>query len=144
MRPAVNSDCRALFFMSFATLLQHANKIAARHFQSVAQATVSAWFPPAALDSPGDRAGFTRALTDIAQGPPRIQRDALSGSVLTATGTIRISILSTVLPYQPKTQETVCLIGQTKATALLYRVSLVEAAGGLLEIELKEEAQWLD
>ncbi len=129
--------------MSFATLLQHANKIAARHFQSVSQATTSAWFPPAALDSPGTRAGFTRALTDVAQGPPRIQRDALSGSVLTAAGTIRISILASALPYEPKAQETVCLIGQAKTTALLYRVSLVEAAGGLLEIELKEESQWL-
>ena len=129
--------------MAFSDLLQYGNTVAARTFASVSTATVSAWFPPEATDSPGTRAGFTVAVSDVAQGPPRITRDTLSGTVLTPSGAIRISLKTAALSYQPKANETVLLVGASRAMAMVYRVSVVEIAGGVMELECKEEAQWL-
>lgn len=128
---------------TFADLMQRAQQQAARTFASVSTATAGAWFPTAYNAAPAARTGFSVAVTDVTQGAPRIQRDALSGTVITPAGTIRINLAVSALTYTPVAMETVCLIGATRATATLYRVTAVESTAGIYELELRPEAQRL-
>lgn len=129
--------------MNFAALMQAGQKHAARIFGSVSEATAGAWFPASVSAAPAARSSFTVAVSDVTTGAPRIQRDALSGAVITPAGTIRIMLVVSALTYVPVAQETVVLIGATRATATLYRVTAVESAAGVYELELRPEAQLL-
>lgn len=127
---------------TFASLAQMAQTIAARTFQSVASATVTAWFGTSATAAPATRSAFTVALSDVTPGQPRVQRDTLSGEVLTPTGSIRLMFKQSALSFVPKAQETIFLFGTAKATASAYRVTAVESGAGLYEIEARPEAQY--
>lgn len=129
--------------MNFSSLFQHAQRAAARTFGSTTSATVTAWFPTSANAAPEARSSFSVTVSDVTQGPPRIQRDALSGTVITRAGTIRIMLPVADLSYTPVAAETVCLLGTSRASATLYRVQAVETAAGIYEIELRPEAQAL-
>lgn len=129
--------------MNFSSLFQRAQQQAARTFGSATSATITAWFPASADAAPAARSGFSVTVSDVTQGAPRHQRDALSGSLLTPAGSIRIMLPVADLSYTPLAAETVCLLGTTRATATLYRVQSVESAAGIYEIELRPEAQTL-
>ncbi len=129
--------------MTFAALLSQANAHAARTFGSVVAETEGAWFPTTATGAPTARSGFSVAVSDVIKGAPRIVRDPLTGTITTPAGTIRISFAVASLSYVPLAIETVCIVGDARATGRLYRVSAVEEAGGVYEIELREEAQRL-
>lgn len=129
--------------MTFANLLQRAQVHAARTFSSTTAATAGAWFGTSATAAPATRAAFSVAISDVTQGPPRITRDPLSGTVNTPTGTIRISFPVASLTFTPVSNDTICLIGTTRATAGVYRVTAVETAGGVYELECRQEPQYL-
>jgi hypothetical protein len=127
----------------FSDLLQRSQKQSARIFGSVNEATDGAWFGTTANAAPTARTGFSVAVEDVTKGPPRITRDTLSGVVNTPAGTIRISFPVASLTFVPVSMDTVCIVGATRAAGLCYRVTAVESAGGLYELELREEAQYL-
>lgn len=128
---------------TFAALLQRSQKQSSRTFGSVGVRTAGAWFGTTAAAAPTARTGFSVIVYDVTKGPPRITRDALTGTVNTPAGTIRISFPTASLTFTPVAHDTVCIVGTARTTGTCYRVSSVETAGGIYELELREEAQYL-
>lgn len=129
--------------MAFSSLIQHSQKQSARIFGSVGAQTAGAWFPTTVAAAPTARTSFSVIVYDVTKGPPRITRDALSGVVNTPAGTIRISFPVASLTYVPVGNDTICIVGATRATGTVYRVASVETLAGIYELELREEAQYL-
>lgn len=127
---------------SFADLAQNAQTFAARTFQSVTAATTTLWFGTSATAAPANRAAFTVTVSDVTPGQPRIQRDQLSGEVVTPTGSIRVMFKQSAIAFTPIAMETVFLFGPVKASASAYRITAVESGAGLYELEAKPEAQY--
>lgn len=124
-------------------MLQAANQHSARMFGSVTAATAGAWFPTTATGAPTARASYSVAVSDVAKGPPRYTQDPLSGTLTTPAGTIRVAFKVADLTFVPIASETVCIVGTTRAAGTVYRVAAVESAGGVYELELREESQTL-
>lgn len=125
--------------MSFKSLAALSRKHAAR----VMGGDLKAWFPATATTAPSARADYSTQVPDVLQGAARRQQGDLIGQVAGIDRTFPVSIPSGVLSYDPVEGETVFLIGTTKATATLCRVVTVRAAGGLIELECKQEVQTL-
>ena len=129
--------------MSFASLLAAGNKHMARIVSDTQVATVRAWFPVTATTAPTTRATFSVEVDDVLTGPARRSRDPLSGLILEKNNTLRISFAAAGLTYTPTEGETLLLYGTTRAAATLYRVTVAEAAAGLLELEIREDTHYL-
>jgi len=129
--------------MAFSSLIQHSQKQSSRIFGSVGTRTAGAWFPTTATGAPTARTSFSVIVYDVTKGPPRITRDALTGTVNTPAGTIRISFTVASLAYVPVGNDTICIVGTARTTGTVYRVASVETVAGIYELELREEAQYL-